>query len=96
MIRKVFSVYDEASGAYLPPFHLNTVGQAVRAITDCVNDQNHEFGRHPSDYTLFQLGEYDDTTGIFTNEKKPLGNLVEFRTQAQLPLNPAQLTLVKE
>lgn len=81
MIKKVFSVYDEKSEAYLPPFYLDTVGQAIRAITDCCNDSNHQFYRHTSDYTLFLLAEYDDRTGSYKLEKKSLGSLVEFKTE---------------
>lgn len=80
MIKKVFTVYDEKSEAYLQPFFLDTTGQAVRAITDCVNDINHQFCRHTSDYSLFQLGEFDDSSAVFTFDKKSLGNLVEFKT----------------
>ena len=80
-MQKIFTVYDEKAEAYLPPFFLNTNGEAIRAITDCVNDLNHQFGKHPSDYTLFSLGTYDPQSGTFENEKAPLGNLLEFKTQ---------------
>jgi hypothetical protein len=79
VIKKVFSVYDEKSEAYLQPFFLDTVGQAVRAITDCVNDSNHAFSRHSSDYTLFLLGEFNDNNADFVESKKSLGCLVEFK-----------------
>lgn len=92
MIKKVFTVYDEKSEAYLQPFFLDTIGQAHRAITDCVNDINHQFGRHTADYSLFQLGEYDDSTGSFTGEKKCLGSLLEFKTQTEI--DTTQLSLV--
>lgn len=79
MIKKVFSVYDEKSNAYLQPFFFDTVGQATRAITDCITDTNHSFSRHTADYTLFLLGEFDDSTGVFTvDTKKSLGSLLEY------------------
>lgn len=93
MIKKVFSVYDEKSEAYLQPFYLDTVGQAIRAITDCVNDNNHAFCRHTADYTLFQLGEFDDSCGSFTDNRKSLGSLVEFKTQVEA-FDDKQLSVV--
>ena len=84
MIKKVFTVYDDKSEAYLQPFFLDTVGQARRAITDCVNDVNHQFCKHPSDYTLFELGTFDDSTGEFTKCRKTHGNLIEYKTQMEL------------
>lgn len=81
MIKKIFTIYDEKSEAYLQPFFLDTNGQAVRAITDCVNDPNHQFSKHTSDYTLFSLGTFDDSTGQLENIKMSLGSLVEFKSE---------------
>jgi len=81
MVKKIFSIYDEKSEAYLQPFFLDTDGQAVRAIVDCLNDSNHNFARHSADYTLFALGEFDDQDATLTVNKRSLGNLVEFKKQ---------------
>lgn len=83
MLKKVFSIFDEKAEAYLNPFYLDTTGLAIRAITDCVNDPNHQFARHPADYTLFQLGEWDDTTGHFNADKRPLGSLIEYKAKGE-------------
>lgn len=93
MIKKVFTVYDEKSEAYLQPFFLDTVGQAIRAITDCVNDVDHNFCRHSSDFSLFLLGEFNDSDASFTPDKKCLGSLVEFKTQAEMPFDPQQTNM---
>lgn len=71
MIKQIFTVYDLKSEAYLQPFFLDTKGQAIRTFTDCANDQNHQFGRHPEDYSLFDLGEYDDNAAKFKLYKSP-------------------------
>jgi len=84
MKKRVFTIYDEKSEAYLQPFFLDTVGQAKRAVTDCVNDENHQFCKHPADYTLFELGTFDDSTGEFTQVRKTHGNLIEFKTQQEI------------
>ncbi|MDO3651329.1 phage ORF5 protein [Nocardia mangyaensis] len=83
MIKKIFTVYDEKSEAYLQPFFLDTIGQASRAMTDCCNDLNHQFNRHTADYSLFQLGEYDDQTATINYNKKSLGSLLEYKTNIQ-------------
>lgn len=84
MIKKVFTIFDEKSEAYLQPFFLDTTGQAIRAITDCINDPNHQFSRHTSDYTLFQIAEYDDSKGIFTESRHLIGSLLEFKPKANI------------
>lgn len=82
MIKKVFSLYDEKSEAYIQPFFLDTLGQFARAMSDCLSDPNHQFARHTADYSCYLLGEFDDNTGAFnTNVRRSLGALVEFRSK---------------
>ena len=81
MVKKMFAIYDEKSEAYLQPFFLDTNGQAIRAIVDCLSDPNHNFARHTSDYTLFHIGEFDDQDANIAVNKTSLGNLVEFKQQ---------------
>ena len=60
MLHKIFSVFDSKAELYLTPFFMKTKGEAVRGFEDVANDKNSAIGRHPEDYTLFELGEYDD------------------------------------
>lgn len=63
---KVFSVYDQVTGAYLQPFFMQNVPLAIRAITDVLADPEHTFNKHSADYHLAELGEYDDVSGVIT------------------------------
>ena len=86
----IFTVYDEKAEVYLPPFFVPTLGIATRAFKDCINSPEHQFGKHPHDYTLFHLGEYDDSNSKFgVSKRKMLGNGVEF-------LDPEHLTALQE
>lgn len=88
MQHKIYTIYDTKSEAYLQPFFLKTHGLAVRTFTDCVNDPKHQFGRHPADYNLFFLGDFEDTTSEWTIEKTPqnLGKGTEFLETPILPM----------
>lgn len=80
MIQQMYTVFDEKASAFLPPFCVPTHGIALRAFKDCVNSPDHQFGKHPADYTLFYCGDFDDNTGHFNlNDRKSLGNGVEFK-----------------
>ena len=51
MIRKMYSVYDEAAQAYATPFFLNTDEQAKRGFIDAVQkDEN--LNCYAKDYSL--------------------------------------------
>lgn len=65
MIHKVFSVYDSAAKAYLPPFNAPGRGVAFRAFQDAVLNPESMFNKHPADYCLYELGTFDDSLGTY-------------------------------
>lgn len=79
MKHNMFVVYDVKANAYMQPWFLTQEGMALRAFSDCVNDADHNFGRHPEDYTLFNIGLYDDSTAeVKWQTPKSCGNGLEF------------------
>ena len=80
MIYSVFSIYDSKAEAYLPPFILPKQAQAKRAFADCVNSDTHQFGQNPADYTLFELGNFNDEDGqhLLHRANISLGNGLEY------------------
>lgn len=62
---KMFSVFDSAIGAYMTPFFSQSQGAAIRSLGDAANDPSHPFHKHSLDFTLFELGEFDDNSGEF-------------------------------
>jgi len=69
---KAYSIYDKAAAAYNTPFFMHYKALAIRAFQDNVNstDENN-IAKHPEQFTLFEVGEYDDSTGVFTPTEKP-------------------------
>lgn len=86
MILKMFTVYDSKAEAYMTPFFLNTIGQAIRSFSDTCNDKSHPFNLHPGDYTLFESGTYDNSTAqcVPALTLKSLGTALEHKTQLDL------------
>jgi hypothetical protein len=66
MILKVFTIFDSAVGAYLPPFFARSKGEALRSFTEACNDEKTNFCKYPLDYSLMYLGEYDDGGALFS------------------------------
>lgn len=83
---KIFTVYDSKMEAYMMPFFLQTRGAAIRAWMDSVNDLNTQFNKHPGDFTLFEIGEYDDETGNVSNydAKVSIGTALEYKNKTDL------------
>lgn len=63
MKQNLYTVHDTKANAFLTPFYLPNDGLAIRAMEDCVRDENHKFNVHAQDFSLFKLGEYDDQSG---------------------------------
>ena len=68
---KVYSIYDMAAGAYLPPFFQKNDAMAIRLFEGMVNDGQSLFFQSPGDFSLHGLGEFDEETGMFTQDKGP-------------------------
>lgn len=68
---KVFAVFDLKAGAYMMPFTMPATGQALRAFSDSVNDPKTGFYRHPGDYELFLIGEFDEISGQLSGKVNP-------------------------
>lgn len=63
MILQIYSVRDNAAGAFLQPFFSVNNSTALRALSEAVNDPKHEFHKHASDYSIWHLGSFDDADG---------------------------------
>lgn len=71
MLLKVFSIYDSKAEAFLQPFFSKTKGDAIRSLTDLVNDDKHNFCKYSEDFTLFECGTWDDGSSIFNLHTAP-------------------------
>lgn len=80
---KIYSVYDSKVEAYLQPFFLRSRGEALRAFQEVCSDPKSKFFKHGGDYTLFEIGEYDEISGLIESfkAKVSLGTALEFQTK---------------
>lgn len=80
MLLKVYTVYDSKAEAYLQPFYCKSKGEALRSFTEVCNDKNSQIGKYPEDFTMFELGEFDDSNAQFKMYKSSvaLGCAIEF------------------
>lgn len=80
-MEKAFAVFDSKMGMYLPPFFTRAAGAAVRSFQEAANKADHPFCKNPEDFTLFEIGSYDDTKGqlIPLEAKIALGCAIDFK-----------------
>lgn len=64
---KVYAVRDKAVGAFMAPFFVRSPGEAMRSFVDAVNDKNSPFFKHPHDFELFYIAQFDPSDASLTD-----------------------------
>ena len=66
MIQVIVSVKDTAAQAFGRPVFVPTTNVALRSFRDEVNrpDSKEDMANHPDDFELYEIGSFDDSTGI--------------------------------
>lgn len=65
--KKVYSVYDSKAEVFKAPFVTVTRAVAIRMFRSAAMDPEHDFYKFGGDFTLFEIGEWDDRTGKVRN-----------------------------
>lgn len=83
---KIYVVYDSKAEAYMQPFFMRSRGEALRGWQDACNDTKTQFNKFPEDFTLFEIGEYDELTAkiIQPNAHTALGKALEYVKKNQI------------
>lgn len=69
---KVFTIFDDKAQYFNTPFFTTNQNIAIRDFSDIINSSGTVAGRHPEDFRLYSLGDFDDETGKFTQLDIPL------------------------
>jgi len=65
----IYAVYDTKAEAFGAPFTLQADGIAVRSFIQACENPESEFNRYPNDFTLYQIGTYDDSNAFIATNK---------------------------
>lgn len=82
---RVFATYDGKLSVFLTPFCFMHVGQALRAWDEVCMDGKSMMSKHPSDFVLYEIGEFDDDKGVITphNPIRQIATALEVATRAK-------------
>lgn len=84
---KFFTVYDSKAEAYMRPFVQTSAGVALRDFETAINTKGSPFNLYPGDYTLFEIGTFDEQTADIEKLKTPI-NLAVGHTLLQTQSPP--------
>lgn len=68
MNKPLLAVKDRALDSFNAPFMQQTIAQGVRGFKDEINSdpERSNIAKHPDDYDLYHLGDYDEHEGKIT------------------------------
>lgn len=80
MLQLLFSVFDSKANMFLEVFTSATAAVAIRSFETAARKEGHQFNTYAADYTLFQVGSFNQGTAELIKEKTPinLGLAVSF------------------
>lgn len=60
----MYTLYDVKAEVYFPPFVAGHVAEALRIFGDLLSDPQSRLAKHPTDYRLYKVGEFEVDTGL--------------------------------
>ncbi len=81
----MLTIRDSVAEVYARPFFARSAGEGIRSFSDLLSEPDHPIGQHPDHYTLFEIGSFDEQTGmIVAHEPRSLGNGMDYESAVTL------------
>lgn len=73
MVKRLYAIRDDKVGTFNPPCIVDNDAVAIRQFGDLVHDAKDTLiTRHPDDFSIWYLAEYDDEKGLFASSVETL------------------------
>lgn len=79
-MKLLVALYDRAVESYAPVMTVHTRNEAIRSFRAAVNDPESPINKNPTDYELWQLGEYDDQNGEISAKPEMLARAEDHKS----------------
>ena len=63
MEKQIYSILDDKSQLFSPPFIANNDAIAIRMVMDILRNPDNNLSRYPDDHKLTKLGAWDEVNG---------------------------------
>lgn len=71
MFLKLYSVLDRKAGFFKTPYAARSDGEMTRNLADAMRDPATTIAQYPEDFSLYEIGSFDDTTGLMVAVHPP-------------------------
>jgi hypothetical protein len=66
----MYAVLDLKAGNYTQPYYCANENVGIRMFDTAVNDPQTMMSKYPADFMLFEVGEFDDSNCMITQDSK--------------------------
>lgn len=81
---QIYAIFDTCSGIYEKPFFHRSDDMVRREFQDVATSAEHPISKHPEHYSVWRLGNFDNTTAKIMNEPNEcLWTAIEAISQSQ-------------
>lgn len=70
MLMRIVTIYDVKAEAHTQPMFFQSLAQAERSFRDICNDKDHSIGKHPEDYIMYWVADWDECAGSIVSLKE--------------------------
>lgn len=93
----IYAIRDKKMGTHFPPMYASHITELTRALTEIVNNSEHQFGKYSTDFELYQLGEFNEQTAEIKFTKTNQATLeIESLNKPEFIMDLSQLKYKKE
>lgn len=73
-MKVIIAIKDTAARVFGTPFFVQHAAQAIRSLRDEVNskESKSDVNQHPSDFELYEIGTFNDDTGLVVCHEAPV------------------------
>lgn len=92
--QKMFAPFDSKLQVWMNPMFFLHSGQAERTWVDLCNQPESILAKHPDDFAIYQVGEFDDATGEIISIHPPVqlmtASAAKRKPEGELPMGMAR------
>jgi len=70
-MKKIYSIRDTKIGTYMTPMFVPHLTTILRDLEEVIKDEKSMLNKHPEDFELRYIGEFDEETGEIELEITP-------------------------
>jgi hypothetical protein len=82
---KLYAIFDRAVAAYMQPFPAHSNAHAIRLFSDHANENNSPVNKHPEDYSLDYLTDFNEADGTMNGTPNRIAKANDYVIKTEPP-----------